>query len=310
MDQIAKGTRWDAELVGDLLEGQKSWRRRACRGHAVTPESEARMPCVPCNFNRCGDTIETTMRARLKVDNLLSPDDGEPRKAWDAEANVLEVELGNGWMVQEHYGIKDGRRVIAWLRICPAPPGDGVPRKKRRNLGELPEMGDVSADGTGLCDYARVPDGGVTKRLLRTVPVGGAFDDVVGDFRQWIQQTFGPDALQRIEAAPVPLRKRRKKPERLRADDLFYALLARDYADACIHSRRPTQTLAQARNVPPEKMRSWINLARRNGFLTDTQRGKSGGELTPRAKRVIEASQPRTTGTSRPRRQSARERSR
>ena len=98
-----------------------------------------------------------------------------------------------------------------------------------------------------------------------------------------------PDSAARMEDVPVPLRTRRAKPQRVRASDRFYAELAMDYAAMCVSSRHPTQSLATKRGQPITKIRSWINLARRNDFLTQTTRGASGGALPEKAKRVLAA---------------------
>ncbi len=173
----------------------------------------------------------------------------EPDGSWQ------ETDLPGGWTVREDLALVDGRRIVASLTIRPTT--DGV-----------------------------VPAGGVTARLLRLVKVG----QFAAGLRQTLAKHYGADAAARIFDgigwASRP--RRRKRPARLRADDRFYAELARDYVTWCqTGERKPTAALAAARGVPPELMRSHIHLARKNGFLTDTGRGKAGGALTPEAHRTL-----------------------
>ena len=175
--------------------------------------------------------------------------------------------------------LQDGRRVVAELRICaaPPPPVAGTTRAGRHK-GERPTN-------------APVPAGGITARLLRTVKLGASAEPVIADYRRWIKRNFGADALQRLDAhTGRPARRRRKKrPRTRRAVDGFYAELARDYVELSKRGvRAPTATLAKLRGERIEKIRSHIHLARKNGLLTETKPGKAGGVLTPLALAVLE----------------------
>lgn len=197
--------------------------------------------------------------------------EAERRKEWDPATNTLETELGNGWMVIETFQMQGGRRVVSQLTICPAPPPAlaGTARKGRRKGETAPTP---------------VPPGGITARLLREVKVG-KYAEVIADYRNWVRQQFGVSALRRLDKhAGRPSRTRRKQPMNRRASDRFYAELARDYTLLWQQRvRSPTAELARLRGVPVVKVRSHIHLARVNGFLTDTSRGKAGGELTKKA---------------------------
>ena len=77
----------------------------------------------------------------------------------------------------------------------------------------------------------------------------------------------------------------------------LYAELARDYVELWeTNERKPTAALAARRGVEPELMRSHIHLARKNGFLTETGRGKAGGALTPKAQRALAKKAPAAIG--------------
>ncbi|MCX6544423.1 MAG: hypothetical protein NTV05_08410 [Acidobacteria bacterium] len=212
----------------------------------------------------------------------------EPRKQFFPDLNLLETELGNGWMVVEHFDLQDDRRVVDELKIYPAPlpPVAGV--QMARHPGERPKD-------------APVPVGGITARLLRLVKVGKYAEPVIADYRRWCARHFGKDALRRLDehiGRPSP-RRRRKRPRNHRATDAFYAELARDYALLWKRVHAPTAELAVMRDVPLEQMRSHIHLARKNGFLTKTMRGKAGGELTPKASAELSRKDGAVKGESR-----------
>jgi hypothetical protein len=197
----------------------------------------------------------------------------QARQAWDPARNILETDLGNGWMTIETFVPQGGRRVVASLTVCPAPPSGPV--RPKRVIGEPPVD-------------AVVPPSGITARLLRRVRVGQSAAFVVADYRRWVRAQFGTDALKRLDAhAGRPVQRRKSRRVR-RASDAFYAQLSADYVALLEQSvKAPTAELATLRGVPIEQMRSHIHLCRRGGFLTDTVRGKSGGSLTPKAHRVL-----------------------
>ena len=195
------------------------------------------------------------------------------RMQWDPDRNLLETELGNGWMVIEWFEMQEGQRVVATLTICPAPgpPVNGV--RPGRLLGNRPEDGPV-------------PVGGVTARLLRTVKVGKNADPVLEDYRQWVEEWFGEDARGEFDDH-TPSSGTRPRRNR-RPDDRYYAKLAREYAALAEMSTRPTTDLAKFRGESIERIRSHVHLARANGFLTDAPGpGKAGGKLTPKAENVL-----------------------
>ena len=191
---------------------------------------------------------------------------------------LLETELGNGWMVVEWIEIQSGRRVVAEVTICPAPPPLQAGAYRARMYGDRPEDGPV-------------PPGGITARLLRTVKVGKYPDRLLDNYRRWVKKEFGVAALKRLdEHVGRPSRRRRRRPRTRRASDLYYAKLAGDYAMLWQRGiRTPTMELSKLRGLPLEKMRSHIHLARANGLLPETTRGKAGGVLTPKARQILDA---------------------
>ncbi len=194
---------------------------------------------------------------------------------------ILETELGNGWMMVEVCEIHEGRRVIAELRICPAPPELPEPSTRAGRM-----RGERSPEDT-------VPAGGITARLLRhpAVKVGKFAEPVIEDHRRWVQKWFGLEALKRLDEStvhPSKQRKAKKKPRASHAKEKFYAKLAQDYVAFLKRGvKAPTSQLAMMRGVDIKTIRSQINLARRYGFLTKTSRGKAGGELTELAGRHV-----------------------
>ncbi len=234
------------------------------------------MPVLLTVVNCLCTTIETTRLAHKECQLIRKPKRGESQILYDADSapRLIETVLDNGWMVIQHLEMQDGRRVVGEIRVCPAPPKS--PIRDGRNPGDRP------TDGV-------VPLGGITARLLKTIPVGRP-EALLDDYRDWIAKFFGPEALGRFDKHNAqPNRTRRRAPKSQRASDRYYAELARDYVlFAHQKSRKPIDQLAVLRGVPPKRIRSHVHLARANGFLTQTGRGKVGGELTAKARRLLD----------------------
>ena len=188
------------------------------------------------------------------------------QQRWGTNGDWQETDLDTGWTIRERMTLQEGRRVVSELAIVPS--GRTVPR------------------------------GGITARLLRQVKVG----PVARGLHRSIATYFGAAAADRVfEHLRWSAGKRpRRHPRRRRADDRYYAELARDYVTLWRSGdRRPTQTLARLRGVRLEHMRSHIHLARANGFLSETTRGTSGGSLTRKAERELAKKETAEKDTSR-----------
>jgi hypothetical protein len=182
------------------------------------------------------------------------------QQRWDPDGSWQETDLVDGWTVRETFAVQGGRRVVAELTIRPtseAVPADGISARLLRRI-------KVGRFAEGL------------HRRLATYFGSRTADDVFDEF-QW-----------------KPRKRRRSRPQHRRAADRYYAELARDYVRLWqAGDRTPTHTLARRRRMRDDQVRSHIHLARANGFLTDTRRGKAGGMMTAKARG--ELAKPRQT---------------
>jgi hypothetical protein len=182
----------------------------------------------------------------------------------------LEEDLGNGWRAAYRVVRQGSAYAFAELRVYPAEPGKGVP-------------GEWSADP------ARVPDGGITASVLRTVLVGehrDGLEDQVELLRTKMGDSFegflGDEGLKQVAEES------RRHPRRRGRPDPFYAKVAAEYvAEVESGNRRPVRALAQRLGSSAEYVRQVLTEARRRGFLTTTRRGVPGGELTPKARELL-----------------------
>lgn len=198
------------------------------------------------------------------------PKKAKPRIEW--RGDTVETELGDGWMVVERFELQNGRRVVAELKVCPAPrPADSGAREGRR-FGERPT--DVPT-----------PAGGVKARLLRKIPVGRK-TDVFEDFVDWHASQQGDEAAERLQQIARQWGWRGRRRARRSYDDEYWATLSQAYVGSLRHER-PVVRLAEKLKLPISQVRSHINLARRKGFLSATGKGAYGGELTDKAKVVL-----------------------
>jgi hypothetical protein len=71
-------------------------------------------------------------------------------------------------------------------------------------------------------------------------------------------------------------------------DDRYYAEVARAYIGLiAAGSTAPARDLAERLEVPETTARNQVRAARRRGLLTETDRGKVGGVLTPKANELL-----------------------
>lgn len=85
----------------------------------------------------------------------------------------------------------------------------------------------------------------------------------------------------------------RRRPGRRGRNDLYYALVARDYVEAlAVDARAPIKLLrkqrsARGEDVTEEQLRAQLGTARRLGLLTKAEAGTAGGRLTAKAKKLL-----------------------
>lgn len=120
----------------------------------------------------------------------------------------------------------------------------------------------------------------ITSRLLRKLPLGemaivAAHDiaQVAGHARQW------KPWVETMAATPRP--GRRGRP------DQYYAQVAAAYCDALGHPT-PVKYLATQLHVSPSQLRNLLNEARRRDLLSESPKGRAGGALTDKARRILE----------------------
>jgi hypothetical protein len=124
----------------------------------------------------------------------------------------------------------------------------------------------------------KVPAGGLTARQLRRATLGDLTREAARGLVGELMSAIAPDTTQTRVDDHVALH-----PGRAGRDDHFYAVWAARYVERAAYTPRPIAELAELHDRPPARMREYIAQARRRGLLTETTRGRSGGELTDKA---------------------------
>jgi hypothetical protein len=206
-----------------------------------------------------------------KVDGAIVPTGVVTYTCW------LLDDLGEGFMVAYRLVPKNGSPVIAETRVYPG------------------TVASSTTPGTWSGKAASVPQWGLTARLLhklhpdtslRSVP------DIAGNMKRWMgEDIFGKQSVMTRHgfSTAKPARRLGRPPIH---DELFYALLAREY-DRLVNkkgSQEPIMQLVKARKAARPTVDGWIQRVRNNyGFLTSAPPGRPGGHLTPEAKAVLRA---------------------
>lgn len=78
-----------------------------------------------------------------------------------------------------------------------------------------------------------------------------------------------------------------RRPGRAGRADSFYAEWAAQYVDLLSTSSAPVRDLHRRHHLSESQVRGILHTARRRGLLTEAPAGRSGGELTAKAKRIL-----------------------
>src|SRR5262245_9480507 len=211
------------------------------------------------------------------------------------EERWIFTPIGIDWVAGFRLVSQDGRPTIGEFRLLPA-------EKDEPRL----EPGQWSIEALGV--HAKVPEGGITSRLLRRVKFpmvtsgGAGFLGValakpsIRSSRGLARQGAAPEFWERNDDEESDLPFKVKRPAatiarrgRLPRPNLFYAQLAAEYA-ALVKGfdRRPVSTIAKRLKLAQAKVRDMISAARKRGFLSRGQQGRPGGELTPAARTLLQ----------------------
>jgi hypothetical protein len=169
-------------------------------------------------------------------------------------------------------GLGDGWAARFWLR-----PQGGAP---------VVAKVEVFAQGD-------LPPGGMGTRLLRQVRVGEALDrarEQLDKLRtRFGDKLFDPGGSVGRQGFTKASLREPKRPGRKGHDDGFYAGIAARYVTLVAEGERnPSLAIARERRTAPSTATGWVSDARNHhGMLTLAPPGRAGGELTPKAKRIL-----------------------
>jgi hypothetical protein len=194
--------------------------------------------------------------------------------------------LDERWLVAYRVVVRDGRALVAELRVFPNEPSE------ERDPGEW--------SGQWLGRKAPVPAGGLSTRVLRSIRLGhdvhsltGLVDRVKkkGKAYQWLLDPdhgwygyFGiTEAL-----STKPVRRSVSGPGRPALPPEEYARVAAAYVRAIGRgSPTPVQEVARELALRLSTVRSRIHAARERGLLDRGRQGYAGGQLSPVARKLL-----------------------
>jgi hypothetical protein len=196
----------------------------------------------------------------------------------------IEVSASEGWLVTYRIVPSLKGPVVAEVRVFPDP------------------RSDYPTDGRWSGKAAVVPEGGVPARVLRALRVTdpiALFDEVL---ERWLVE-YGEEETQRVfgrfglEPLPETVPHR---PGRSGRSDTYYVRWAAAYVDRIRSgSRHPVKDIAETPPVWMGDFEQWSRAkreaavrmilyeARRRGLLSSAPVGKSGGELSRKALRLL-----------------------
>ncbi len=189
----------------------------------------------------------------------------------------IEVPVEDAWVAAYRLVIKKGQAAVAEARLFPKEKNPH--RERHRAAGHWSERGSL------------VPATGMPGRILRKLRLQDPIAVLPKAIQNWEARhgrPVGNRVLRRFAMSTKTELARKPRGQPLRTDELV-AEFARAYVEK-IHQCRahPIKELAEERNFSPENTRDIIREARKRGFLTrPPERGKAGGKLTPKARRIL-----------------------
>lgn len=169
-----------------------------------------------------------------------------------------------------------GREVHVWL----ANQDDAIVISELRvNSPETPTR-TIPPGGIGA-EIRRLPISKLRSRAIEIVRNHTTASDLIPGITIPIPEEYARLA----RAARQPAARRRKE----RIDDAYLLLVARAYVEQVKIGGPIIKPLAHQLSVSPDTVKGLIQRCRRDDFLTKTERGIPGGELTPKARHLLQA---------------------
>ena len=186
------------------------------------------------------------------------------------ECVTYAVPLDDDWKVEYTIVERDGNAVIAAVRMC-----------------SIDAIDEQPITGT-----ERIPEGGLTRRKLREVPMNAEVIARALTPHEIPLRGGGAVKLGAAGFSQAALDDAGKVRGRRRSD-LLCAEAARIYVQACNSgARAPVQAVQEAlaesgRHYSFDGVREILRDAERRGLRTGTTRGRAGGQLTLRAEEIL-----------------------
>ncbi len=193
-----------------------------------------------------------------------------------AEPNSWRAEIAlsgrlTGWRVWVLCLLREEGVTLAELKLMPGP---------------YPSAGTIEPDhplGTTPPEHlAMLPKGGLSRRLLKDVPVGA----IVRYVKDELEAAVDDPLIISSDLWEEVAQKRLSQPVR-RGDDRNHLMWAIRYEQATRKTDKPIALLAEQYRFKPSQVRDLVAATRRRGLLTNPGRGRAGGVLTDKARQLL-----------------------
>lgn len=193
----------------------------------------------------------------------------------------LIVRVRDEWRIAYRLVPRDGRPLVAEVRVYPL-------------QGDLPDLKPGQWAVELLGHEAEIPGNGITAGLLKDELIPGKH--IYELLPRLLQRKPRDNQVRQmlhcwLTELGYNLNARPHAPRRGPKgwSDEEYAELAAAYVERCqADTRSPVLDVAEEFGMTPNAFRAALWRARKRGLLTRTTAGRAGGELTPRAKPLLE----------------------
>lgn len=222
----------------------------------------------------------------------MARDRNSPRGLGNAGQHWVMLPLDEDWDSCVRFEPQDGHPVVAEVRVLPRADTPGVlshhdphaDRWVQATMGQTPDV--------------PTPVGGLTARTLRRLKLGQALEAAYAQLENMIDRK-GERGLANPERVTEAFTKaavsRPRLPGRTGRDDTYYVAVAAAYVSAIGHgSRQPVVDAAKELSITwggdyePTYVRDLLHVARQRELLTRPPKGRAGGQLTDKARAILQ----------------------
>lgn len=218
------------------------------------------------------------MASRVTAGEWTLPDDGYPSPDFERQLYGFQATHPSGWQAAVYVSTASGAAEVVALEVHPQ--GTVAPWVQDLDAWEPAITGQLSMQADRYpMGFTKPPKGGLTVVGIRELSLGALLAHCLHYAAMFSSHPDSPVAALKGEARPRG------------STDGELAVIARDYVEYLRRGIPPSPALAERSHVSVRTAQGWISKARKRGLLTAAKGPQASGQLTAKARRLLEGEQ-------------------